>query len=249
MNTLPLPLRFDNPEDDLVVEIPLLGGYITVIDAVDAELIPGPKWKASPKQNQVYVYRIQKPYVNKRGTSVYLHSAIMSRILGRPLVETEKVDHIDRNALNNRRNNLRLATTQQNARNQSISASNKTGYKGVMIIDGWIKAKITVNYRTVDLGRFATIEDAAIAYNHAAVERFGEYANLNPIEDWQNRQPTSLTRTNTLFRNNTSGYPLVFRDRNRWRAKIRRDGKLINLGNFDTPEEAHQAQLEAMKNQ
>lgn len=43
--------------------------------------------------------------------------------------------------------------------------------------------------------------------------------------------------------NKSSGYRNVYRDRNRWNAKVYHNGKSHNLGNFDTPEEANEAAI------
>ena len=86
-------------------------------------------------------------------------------------------DHIDRNELNNRRNNLRLATVKENARNGSLRSTNTSGIIGV----GWRKryqkwqAQITVDYKNIHLGYFAD-KDAIRARLNAEVKYFGEFA-------------------------------------------------------------------------
>lgn len=99
------------------------------------------------------------------------------------------VDHIDGDKRNNLRSNLRICTQSQNTKNQKIPKNNKSGYKGVSF-DTWAYkknlrkcwiARIKVNRKGINLGRFLTPEEAANVYNEAAVKYFGEFANLNII--------------------------------------------------------------------
>ena len=105
-----------------------------------------------------------------------MHNHILQAPLGL------EVDHIDGNGLNNRRENLRLASHSQNLANQKrsrIGCSSK--YRGV----SWFKrtgiwiAQITVRYHHRGLGYFKDEKDAARAYDKAALEAFGEFAVLN----------------------------------------------------------------------
>jgi hypothetical protein len=106
----------------------------------------------------------------KRGKTVYMHQLILST--DNPLLE---VDHIDGNGLNNCRNNLRLVTRKQNARNRNIINTN-TGHKGVSYIESrrQYHATIWYNNRTISLGRFKDLEDAIKAYKFASKLYFGE---------------------------------------------------------------------------
>lgn len=91
------------------------------------------------------------------------------------------VDHADGNPRNNRRSNLRLATYSQNAMNRRKGTRNKSGFKGVSFRkdrNTWLAA-IRVNGRLIKLGKFATSELAAKAYDAAAVKHFGQFASLN----------------------------------------------------------------------
>lgn len=96
----------------------------------------------------------------------------------------EVVDHIDQNPLNNSKSNLRPATRSQNAINRGKTARNSAGYKGVFFHKKTkkFKAAIRVNYTLYHLGTFSTAVEAAIAYNKAAVEYFGPFAFVNPLE-------------------------------------------------------------------
>ncbi len=159
-------------------------------------------------------------------------------MINRKMRVGEKVDHINGNTLDCRRDNLRLATHQQNIRNSKLSTSNKTGYKGVWINRGKIVASITVNYKHVVLGSFDTLLDAAIAYNYAAVENFGDFARLNPIEGWESLTPKKAIRKK---RTNYKSKPYLIRIRfqgKRWAVIVKRDSKEQSIGLFDTKEEA-----------
>lgn len=93
------------------------------------------------------------------------------------------VDHIDGNRLNNRRYNLRTCDNHGNCRNRGKSKNNQSGYKGVFLrkkTGTWI-CSITKNRKKVFLGDFKTKEEAALAYNEAAIRLHGEFAKLNEI--------------------------------------------------------------------
>ena len=91
------------------------------------------------------------------------------------------IDHIDCNPTNNKIENLRCATNQQNSCNKQAQAKSTSTYKGV----SWDKkckkwrAQICVNYKKINLGTFEKETDAAIAYNQAAQTHHNSFAVLN----------------------------------------------------------------------
>jgi hypothetical protein len=91
------------------------------------------------------------------------------------------VDHKNGNGLDNTRTNMREATNQENARNQHKRAGTSSQYKGVCFIPvgGRWMASICLSGRSVHLGYHATEELAALAYDTAAREHFGEFARPN----------------------------------------------------------------------
>ena len=94
-----------------------------------------------------------------------------------PIANGIEIDHIDGDRSNNRWDNLRPATHQQNLANCKNRKNNTSGVKGVSRhVDGRWRAKIMVSGRTFHLGLFETIEDAGNAYAHAAKQYFGEFA-------------------------------------------------------------------------
>lgn len=125
-------------------------------------------------------YKRNKKYVvipHKNGfRSCYLHDFILSD------KTNFCIDHVDGNPLNNLRSNLREADRSKNAINTGLKKTNKSGYKGVHFkTKGKWVAQITKNRKCHTLGIFSSAKEAAIAYNKAALELFGEYAWLNPI--------------------------------------------------------------------
>lgn len=91
---------------------------------------------------------------------------------------TQLVDHKDRNRLNNRIDNLREADYHQNGHNM---ASRNPFYKGVTFDANRSKhwrAQIRIAGRKTNLGRFHSAEDAAAAYQKAAIKYHGEFACL-----------------------------------------------------------------------
>lgn len=114
------------------------------------------------------------------GKQVLLHRLVAERI---GLSLDGVIDHINGNALDCRRKNLQSCTHQQNIRKQRHFATANSPYKGVMRFrDKW-RARITVDGKTLHLGLFKTAMDAAKAYNEKAKELFGDFANLNEVEE------------------------------------------------------------------
>lgn len=164
------------------IEIQLTQGQVTVIDAVDADLADF-RWYA--KLNRCYT-GVGKHVVARRETvdhkrvTRYLHRVVLERLLNRRLDRTELVDHIDGNPLNNRRGNLRLATTAQNLANRGKPADNMSGYKGVSLHarSGKWRARIGHNGKQIHIGVYDTPEAAHQAYCEVAKTLHGTFANF-----------------------------------------------------------------------
>jgi len=90
-------------------------------------------------------------------------------------------DHINRDKLDNRKANLRTCTNSANVQNRTCSSANSSGYKGVCFhkATGKWAAAIERDGQRKNLGLFDTVEDAAKAYDNAAVELHGEFACPN----------------------------------------------------------------------
>ena len=82
------------------------------------------------------------------------------------------------NLYDNRKNNFRPATYQENARNRSLSKKNTSGFIGVCWdkeTSKWL-AYIKLDYNQIKLGRFINKEDAIRTRLRAEKEYFGEFA-------------------------------------------------------------------------
>ena len=137
-----------------------------------------------------YKYLSQFKWIYRRGYAtrfVYFKNSNKGYALHREVIKVKKnqmLDHINRNTLDNRKNNLRICNKAQNAMNCKIHKHNTSGYKGV----SWFRtskkwrAYIVISNKQKHLGLFKTKKDAAIAYNTSAKKLFGEFANLNVIK-------------------------------------------------------------------
>lgn len=159
-STIKRPIRI---EGDLAY-IPLTKGYVATIDAADAHLVDGFNWRVQFVKHLAYA-------VTGTLQVVLLHRLIMSAPDG------VYVDHKSRDGLDNRRNNLRLATPAQNQHNQRTNTANRSGYKGVHFHKGGKKwwSQITVNGKRISLGLHDTPEAAHAAYCAASSAMHGEF--------------------------------------------------------------------------
>lgn len=159
-------------------EIPLSQGKVAIVDADDYEWLIEGRWYAVKRRNTFY--GICK-FKNEDGVwkHLYMHRAINKTPDG---FET---DHIDGDGLNNRRANLRTVTRKQNIWNIQPIRGSSSKYKGVhwsKIAEKW-QAQIPAGNKTVWLGLYDSEEDAARAYNIAAVKYRGEFAYINQINE------------------------------------------------------------------
>ena len=89
------------------------------------------------------------------------------------------IDHINRDKLDNRIENLRAATVSQNQYNRKTNANNTSGYKGVSWHTenkNWV-GRINLEGKTIHLGAFDNVEEAAEVVRKAREELHGNFAN------------------------------------------------------------------------
>jgi hypothetical protein len=117
--------------------------------------------------------------IHANGKKMHAHRAAWAFYYGE--MPVGYLDHIDRNVANNRISNLRLATPLENSLNAggygSVPAKGVYRHKR----SGKYYAKIRIQGRQTHLGVFETVDEAAHAYNKAAIQFHGEFACINPI--------------------------------------------------------------------
>lgn len=143
--------------------------YDVLVDDCDLALVSQHRWHAG-KDLTV------KAHMGD-GSHILIHRLILNAPKGL------EVDHINGNRLDNRRSNLRLATSSQNKCNRGARKDNTSGYKGVSWHSQRNKwnARIKAGAKYLHLGLFENIKDAARAYNEASRKFHGEFAYINKL--------------------------------------------------------------------
>lgn len=88
-------------------------------------------------------------------------------------------DHINRLKFDNRRENLRYCTPQENGRNKTGKRNSISGYRGVSPNGNYWRAYISTNKKQIHLGTYRTKEEAAMVYDKKAREMFGKFSVTN----------------------------------------------------------------------
>ena len=115
------------------------------------------------------------------GTRYLAHRLAWMYVYG---VMPSMIDHVNGDRSDNRIENLRPANKSTNNVNTGLTIRNTTGAKGLMRgrgKDGAFYARIVKNGKTIHIGKFPTRDEAAHAYNKAAIQLYGDFAVLNPI--------------------------------------------------------------------
>lgn len=154
-------------------EIPLTQGFVALVDDEDYEWLIQHKWYIlRTKSGNLYAQTRKKTPKNKSGVET-MHRMILAPPPGK------LVDHIDRNGLNNQRNNLRIADKRINGINRRMHSNNTSGYRGVSeTTNGWL-ATIWNGEKGEFIGYYETAEEAARAWDREAIRLRGEYAVTN----------------------------------------------------------------------
>lgn len=157
-------------------KIKLTQGKYTIVDDEDYEYLNSFRWCAHKGGNTFYAERHSDldPVTEKRKI-ISMHRVIMKTPKG------FYTDHINRNGLDNRKENLRICTLGENVKNTRKYSNNTSGYKGVSwskFANKW-RAQIKKDNKKIHLGYFDDKHEANVAYCKAAKELHGEFASPN----------------------------------------------------------------------
>lgn len=149
-------------------EIQLTQGKVAIVSDEDYEWLMQRKWSV-----------MSRGYANNSMIGL-MHRAIMTHS-GVDLTG-KVVDHINRDCLDNRRENLRVVTQKENIRNQPGRSS--TLFRGVTwhsVTKQWQAVVIVPDGGKKNCGLYASPVIAAVFANDALRNRDGEFAVLNEI--------------------------------------------------------------------
>lgn len=153
-----------------------IAGREVLYDEEDACHVVGKNWVVRVSGNTAYLQRCLYEEGSYAG-----YESLHRLIAGCP--EGMVVDHVNGNGLDNRRENLRICSQQQNLRNRKIHKNNRSGFKGVYYDSGctrrpW-RAEIRANGKKIGLGYFVDPEEAHKAYLDASAKLHGEFARAS----------------------------------------------------------------------
>lgn len=142
-----------------------------MVDDQDFGLLNSFSWYAHRSKDSRTHYAARKRRKSegyKSNTWVSMHSEILKPSNG---MET---DHIDQDGLNNQRGNLRAVTHAENMRNVSVKKNSGSRVVGVSFEKKFnrYKAHITVDGRTITIGRFKSLPEASEARRRAEIKHF-----------------------------------------------------------------------------
>jgi hypothetical protein len=154
--------------------------HLITVDDRDYDLVNSYTWSVGIRNNYIQITGYKSSEISK-GKKI----SIGRLILGLESGDKRVADHVNGDVFNNTRTNLRIATVHQNTMNRKKSSNTHctSKYIGVGYLHGKIRARIRTDGHERFLGFFDKEELAALAYNKAAKELFGDFARLNILPD------------------------------------------------------------------
>lgn len=151
------PNKFQDRGDHAALLIEHLGIVREVlVDYKDLPLALKDRWCVARRKNG-YLAVTRCSWVEGRQRTLYLSREIMDAPVH--LI----VDHVNRNSLDMRRNNLRLLPPALNTQNVGANRGNRTGIRGVTFENGKYRARVSLGGVIHSLGKFDSAEDAGLA--------------------------------------------------------------------------------------
>ena len=225
-----------------------ISGFKVLIDEDDYDRITAHKWRVmwgKAKKEQLYYFR-SRIWIDKYQDykDVFLHRFLLGCTHG----DGNVVDHKNHNTLDCRKENLRICTPAQNVQNSRMYRTNKIGYKGIKkapTTGHWSARIQTPEGQRIMLGTYETADDAAKAYDRAALFYFKEFAVTNfPKDNYTEEDLQNLDQSVRIpSKNNSSGYVgVTWNSPNKnWKARYVSNGKTKWIGTYKEPYEAYLA--------
>lgn len=156
-------------------QILLTRGQFALVDDEDYERLNQHKWHAHYDPIFKGYYAVTDVGGRKQKRRLYMHRVVLNAPAG------THVDHRNHDSLDNRRSNLRRCTASENHANTVMRADNSSGYKGVTWCKKSSKWKAQLGYQgtNINIGEYTSARNAAMAYDNAALNYFGEFALTN----------------------------------------------------------------------
>jgi len=156
-------------------EISLTQGYVAQVDDADFEAVSKYPWRVmiNRRFKRGGFYALTNIVRDGKKTTIQMHRMILALLPG----DKRCVDHIDHNGLNNQRSNLRVVTVAQNNQYQRKISTATNRLKGAHWEKSrgcWV-ARILVDGKHLNLGRFGSEQEAHKAYVAAAQKHRGQY--------------------------------------------------------------------------
>lgn len=161
-----------------MAEIITSKGHAILVDDEDLVMLSAYTWYVN--DDGYAATNVPHPLNPETKTILLMHRLIIGVGFG----DGKIIDHENRNRIDNRRKNIRFCTSYENMQNRGKQINNTSGYKGVSLnkrLGSW-EASIGHEGADIYLGVFRKAEEAAHAYNKAAISLFGDFAVLNPVE-------------------------------------------------------------------
>lgn len=160
--------------------IPCSKGKFAIVDEEDFDWLSKYNWAARlDRPTGRYYAETKYLLLDGKRKTISMHRLILGLDHG----DKRQGDHIDNaSGLDNRRSNLRICTSAENARNRNCHKNNSSGFKGVRWSENcrrWVASINAGDGRILALGSFIDRDDAARAYGIAATKYHGEFARFD----------------------------------------------------------------------
>lgn len=167
--------------------------HVSATTIFDIDMIPEVakwRWRTVEKGKTVkslYIVTTDKNHLAYEPIVIYLHRLIMNAQKG------QEIDHINGNSLDNRRQNLRLATRTQQCMNTCLRSDNSLGVRGVILDKRFDTYRFEIQKDNIRyyFKPYPTLVEAAFARKVAQEILFGEFAR--PNDDMEERFSNELS--------------------------------------------------------